>query len=449
MALLHPEQLGNAQFKADYHLRYAYLAGAMYKGIASPELVIRMGKAKLLSFLGTGGLQLNRIETYIDKIQRELKSGEPYGMNLLCNINRPEIEQQTVDLFLAKRITCIEAAAYVNITAALVHFRLKGIHQLENGDIIVPNNIIAKISRPEIALLFMSPPPAALVDELVLAKKLSVIEGQLSQHIPLACDICIEADSGGHTDQRAALTLLPAILKLKDKMMGEYQYTKAIRVGAAGGIGTPEAVAAAFVMGADFVLTGSINQCTVEAGTSDAVKDILEQLDIQDTTTAPAGDMFEIGARMQVVRKGLLFPARANKLYDLYTHYPSLDDIPTSTQEMIQEHYFKRSFAEVWAETRSYLLRENPATLEKAERNPKQKMALIFRWYFIHTTRLALQGNPEQRVDYQIHCGSALGAFNQYVKNTPLAPWRNRHVDDIGRLLMDDACTLLSKFLLL
>ena len=50
-------------------------------------------------------------------------------------------------------------------------------------------------------------------------------------------------------------------------MMARYRYTKAIRVGAAGGIGTPEAAAAAFVLGADFILTGSINQCTVEAGT--------------------------------------------------------------------------------------------------------------------------------------------------------------------------------------
>ena len=60
-----------------------------------------------------------------------------------------------------------------------------------------------------------------------------------------------------------------------------------IRVGAAGGIGAPEAAAAAFVMGADFVLTGSINQCTVEAGMSDAVKDLLLEINVQDTGYAP------------------------------------------------------------------------------------------------------------------------------------------------------------------
>jgi hypothetical protein len=31
------------------------------------------------------------------------------------------------------------------------------------------------------------------------------------------------------------------------------------------------------------VLTGSINQCTVEAAVSDRVKDLLQQLEVQDT----------------------------------------------------------------------------------------------------------------------------------------------------------------------
>jgi trans-AT polyketide synthase/acyltransferase/oxidoreductase domain-containing protein len=97
-------------------------------------------------------------------------------------------------------------------------------------------------------------------------------------------------------------------------MMPKYRYDKPIHVGAAGGIGTLHAAAAPFIMGADFILTGSINQCTVEAGTSDAVKDLLQELNVQDTAYALAGDMFEIGARVQVAKRGLFFPARANKL---------------------------------------------------------------------------------------------------------------------------------------
>jgi trans-AT polyketide synthase/acyltransferase/oxidoreductase domain-containing protein len=59
-------------------------------------------------------------------------------------------------------------------------------------------------------------------------------------------------------------------------------------------------------------------------------------------------------------------------------------------------------------------------------------MALIFRWYFGYSTQLALSGDSKRRVDYQIHCGPALGAFNQWVKGTELENWRNRHVDVIA-----------------
>lgn len=91
-----------------------------------------------------------------------------------------------------------------------------------------------------------------------------------------------------------------------------------IRVGAAGGIGTPEAAAAAFILGADFIVTGSINQCTVEAGTSEIVKDLLQEINVQDTEYAPAGDMFELGAKVQVLKKGLfLRPGPTNSM--IYT----------------------------------------------------------------------------------------------------------------------------------
>src|SRR6202171_1641228 len=94
----------------------------------------------------------------------------------------------------------------------------------------------------------------------------------------------------------------------------------------------PPAVAASFILGADFVLTGSVNQCTVEAGTSDAVKDLLQHANVQDTDIVPAGDMFEMGGKVQVFKRGLLFPARAKKLYDLYRQYNSLDEIDAQTR---------------------------------------------------------------------------------------------------------------------
>jgi trans-AT polyketide synthase/acyltransferase/oxidoreductase domain-containing protein len=72
-------------------------------------------------------------------------------------------------------------------------------------------------------------------------------------------------------------------------------------------------------------------------------------------------------------------------------------------------------------------------------------MALIFRWYFGYGSRLALSGDQTDKVNYQVQCGPALGAFNQWVKGTPLEDWRNRHVDEMGKKLMQETAELLNQ----
>ncbi|RKG92166.1 PfaD family polyunsaturated fatty acid/polyketide biosynthesis protein, partial [Corallococcus sp. CA053C] len=385
----------------------------------------------------TGGVALSRIDEELQAIQAALRPGEAYGMNLLHSLERPEREEQLVDLFLRRGVRDVEASAFMQLTPALVRFRVTGLRRREDGRVEAPHRLIAKVSRPEVAQLFMGPPPPGLLDGLVRAGRVSAEEARLARELPMAEDLCVESDSGGHTDQGVASALLPAMMLLRDRMMAEHGYATRIRVGAAGGIGTPQAAAAAFVMGADFIVTGSINQCTVEAATSEPVKDLLETLDIQDVTCAPAGDMFELGAKVQVVRRGLFFPARANRLYALYQQHGSLDALDAQTREQLQTKVFRRGFEDIWEETRQHYLRVDPDVVERAERDPRKKMALVFRWYFVHTSRLALSGSREQRTDYQIHCGPALGSFNQWVRGTPLASWRNRHVDAIAVKLMD------------
>jgi trans-AT polyketide synthase/acyltransferase/oxidoreductase domain-containing protein len=438
-----PEDLGSPSFRSRHRLRYAYLAGSMYKGIASKELVVRMGKAGLLGFLGTGGLALERIESDLLFIQHELRESGAYGLNLLASPMQPGLDEATVDLYLRLQVPRIEAAAFTQITTALVRYRAKGLTLNREGTIHIPNKILAKVSRPEVAEQFLSPPPDALVRRLVESGKITTQEASLVQRLPMADEICVEADSAGHTDRGVLHTLLPVMLRLRNQVVKSYAYPIQMYVGAAGGIGTPEAIAAAFVLGADFVLTGSINQCTVEAGTSETTKGLLQEAGVQDTDIVPAGDMFEFGAKVQVFKKGLLFPSRAKKLYDLYRQYDSLEQIDPSTRAQLETRYFKRSFAEIFAETKEYYQRVLPQVIERAERDPKQKMALVFRWYFIHTNRLALRGDPAEKVDYQIHCGPAMGAFNQWAKGTGLEDWRNRHVDEIGIRLMRAAAQFL------
>jgi trans-AT polyketide synthase, acyltransferase and oxidoreductase domains len=444
---LAPERLGSADFRRDFGLRYACLSGAMYRGIASEALVIAMGRAGFMGVFGSAGLSPDRVDKAIQEIQAALGSQTPFGMNLLHDLNRPETEEALVDLFLKRGVRIVEASAFMQMTPALVRYRAKGLRREQDGSLRIGHRVVGKVSRPEVAQAFLSPAPERLLEQLVAAKKISAEEAQLARTVPMADALTVEADSGGHTDQGVAFALLPAMMSLRDRLAEQNPRGKRIYLGAAGGIGTPQAAAAAFMMGADYIVTGSINQCTVESGASPAMKLLLQEAGVQDTTMAPAGDMFELGARVQVLRRGLFFPTRANKLYELYRRYDSLDQIDEKTRTQLETKYFKRSVAQVYEETKAYFRTRAPEEIERAESNPKHKMALVFRWYFAYSTRLALEGNAEGRVDYQVHSGPAIGAFNAWVQGTELEPWQNRYVAKItSKLLADTALFLGDRF---
>jgi trans-AT polyketide synthase, acyltransferase and oxidoreductase domains len=438
------QSMGSPDFMRAHGTHLAYYAGSMYKGISSPEMVIALGKAGMLGFLGTGGASMPKNERAIDELKSRLADGEPYGINLLFNYTDSAREGRLVDLCLSNRIRTVEASAYVGVTPELVRYRFSGAGELEQGNAFVPNSIIAKVSKPQVAAEFMRPAPAEIVEALLAQGALSKSEAEIALRTPIANDICIESDSAGHTDRGVASTLFPAFQHLREQILAQYAIRPSIRIGMAGGLGTPSAIAAAFVMGADFVATGSINQCTVEAGTSDAAKDLLQTAGVGETAFAPAGDMFEIGARVQVLKAKLQFPARANKLYELYLRLDSIDALDARTRSMLEENYFGRSIDEVWEETHAHYQRNRPEELVKAERMPKHKMALIFRWYFTHAARLALSGDRSEEANFEIHCGPAMGAFNLWARGTSFENWRNRHVADIGTRLMNEAAVELS-----
>nr|WP_255517877.1 PfaD family polyunsaturated fatty acid/polyketide biosynthesis protein [Thermoactinomyces sp. CICC 10523] len=436
---LSPENLGHPLFQTRYGCKWNYVAGSMAQGVASEALVIAMAKARLLSFFGSAGIGAKELESRIRKIQSALNPDEPYGMCLIANFDDPQEEWEHATLFIKYGIPYIEASAYSSITAPLVYCRIKGIYK-KGGRIVFPRRIIGKCSRLEIARQFMSPPPKDLVQQLLEAGLITEEEAELSRSVPMGDDIALEADSGGHTDQGVSSALVPSVIALRNKMQQEHAYPEPIMIGCGGGIGTPEAVASAFMLGADFIFTGSINQCTVESGAHEVVKELLGTVTIHDTAVTVAGDMFEIGAKAQVVRKHTQFHNRANRLYQLFMQYNSIDEIPEEIRHEIETQYFKRTFSEVWDLVCEYKKKKNPQHLVEAEENPRFKMALIFKWYFAYCNRATLNGDETERDNFQIFCGPAMGAFNEWVKGTPYEHWKNRRVAEIAALLMNRAC---------
>ncbi|MEU4447803.1 ACP S-malonyltransferase [Actinosynnema sp. NPDC050801] len=434
--------LGSARFRSEFGVRYAYLAGSMFRGISSVELVSRMGAAGLMGYFGSGGLGLAEVERAVRRLAGT--PGLPFGVNLLHDLTDPAGEEALVDVLLRNDVRFVEAAAFTAVTPAVVRFRFSGAHRRPDGTPVAVRRVLAKVSRPEVAAAFMAPPPADLLRGLVDRGALTRAEADVARRLPVAGEVCAEADSGGHTDGAVAFTLVPSLVRARDRAVAEHGYPDGVHLGASGGLGAPEAVAAAFVLGADFVVTGSVNQCSPEAGTSDTVKDLLSTLDVQDTAYAPAGDLFELGSKVQVVRKGTLFAARANRLYQLYRQHAGLEELDPRTRAALERDHFRAPLDEVWARTRRHYLDTGRAhQVERAERDPKHRMALVFKAYFARTSRLAAAGDEAERVNFQVHCGPAIGAFNRFVAGTPLQDWRARHVELIAERLMAGAARVL------
>jgi PfaD family protein len=436
---MYPEWLGDPSFNAVHGTRFAYVTGAMANGIATTDIVIEMARAGMLGFFGAAGLSKPRVEAAVDELTRELGDSLPWGSNLIHSPHEPALEEAVADLYIERGVRRVSAAAYMGLTPYIVRYAYAGIYRDQNGRIQRRNYVFAKVSHPNTAGHFMRPAPAAMLDKLVAEGKLTAEEGQLARELPVAEDITAEADSGGHTDNRPLTALLPSLIALRDEIMAERGYLRPIRVGAAGGLGTPGAVAAAYALGAAYVVTGSVNQACVESGLDASGKEMLAKADIGDVVMAPAADMFEMGVEVQVLKHGTMFAARAAKLYDYYRDYPNLQAIPAPDRARLEKQVFRATLEEAWRSTKEFWQGRDPREVAKAEADPKHLMALVFRSYLGQASRWAINGVADRRADFQIWCGPAMGAFNRWVRGSFLQEPANRRVAQVALNLLEGA----------
>jgi PfaD family protein len=435
----YPEWLGDRSFNEAHGVRFPYVAGEMANGIATTRMVIAMAEAGMLGFFGAAGLAYDRVEAGVGELEAALGERRPWGVNLIHSPAEPELEERVAELLVRRGVARISASAFMDVQPSVVRCAAAGLRVDASGQIVRRHHVFAKISRAEVAAQLMAPPPAPILRELVARGALTHGEAELAARLPIAEDVTVEGDSGGHTDNQTLVALLPLILALRDELASKYGYTRAIRVGAAGGLGTPSAVAAAFALGAAYVVTGSVNQCAVEAGLSAPAKQMLAEAGIADVAMAAAADMFELGVKLQVLKRGTMFAARANGLYELYRTYESLEALPADVRAKLEARLLGAPLEEVWRETEQFWSARDPAQLARASVDPKHRMALVFRWYLGKSSRWAISGEPSRRADYQIWCGPAMGAFNAWVKGSFLEDPAERTVAQIALNLLEGA----------
>ncbi|MGY0236825.1 hypothetical protein [Longispora urticae] len=250
--------LGSAAFRADYGVRYSYLAGALPSAVTSVDLCLRLGKAGLLGFYGAEHMPLAAVVAALDELR-----DTPFGMELPAGR-----ESELVDRYLDAGVRCVDATGYTEPTPDLLRYRFSA----------GPRQLLVNVASPAAALPFLLPPESAAwtgpdpESAAWAGPDPAPRPGSVAPGLPVATDIAVLGGNVAH---------LLALVRLRDRLGSP------TRIGYGGGLGTREGVAAAFVLGADFVVAGSVNHPTPEAGATDEVRDALAALDV--ATGSPVG----------------------------------------------------------------------------------------------------------------------------------------------------------------
>ena len=137
-----------------------------------------------------------------------------------------------------------------------------------------------------------------------------------------------------------------------------------------------------------------------------------------------------------------MFAQRGKELYRIFRTYDSLEAMPEEERVAMEQKILGRSVDEIWTDTMSFFEHRDPLEIERAQQDPKHRMALIFRWYLFMGAQWARSGEEVRRGDYQIWCGPAMGAFNEWAAGSFLEPVDNRTTVQIGLNLMEGAAWL-------
>jgi trans-AT polyketide synthase/acyltransferase/oxidoreductase domain-containing protein len=411
-----------AAFCTAFAVEEPYLMSGMAWGVSSEAAVMAMAESGRLGFFGAEGLAENVVDAAVGRLLARLPAHR-----VGVRVDASPFDHRDADLLrrlTGLGVTCIEAAGYLQADEALVAYRFGG----EDG----PRRLLAQVNRPEGLGAFLSPPPVDLLDTMRAKGTLNQAQHALARQSPMADALCIMAEGSGETQRGSHASLLPLARQLRDQLAPQ------VSIGAGGGLGTPEALAACMLMGAEFVMTGSINALSLESGLSPLARDLLRRAQVQDTGFVPSLRLFDWGEQCQVLKKGVLYAARAGKLYDLYRFYPAWQAIPAAERERLEGRYFQADFASLLSQSRAQGHRGEPA-------DEKARMALVFCQYLRNARHYAITGQEDRVVDFHIDASPAVGAFNhwftqQHAANAPLvsvAEMADRLMQATGKTLQD------------
>jgi trans-AT polyketide synthase/acyltransferase/oxidoreductase domain-containing protein len=254
------------------------------------------------------------VEEALDTLTARLGDRLPWGMNLIHSPNEPDLEESVADLYIRRGVRRVSASAYMGSPSPSCATRAAACAATP-GRIQPQNYVFAKISRPETARRFMMPAPKdprrARQQGAAHARR-----GRAGRARAGGRRRHRRGRLGGHTDNQALTALFPVIMRCATSSR-EHGYTRPIRVGAAGGLGTPVGRRGGLRAGRG-LCAHRLGEPGARGGLCEHGKQLLAQAAMGDVIMAPAADMFELGVKVQVLKRGTLFGTRAQALRDLH-----------------------------------------------------------------------------------------------------------------------------------
>lgn len=413
------DSLGAPEFAISMGTRSTWVVGGMALGIASVELVSTAAAAGHLAFYGAAGVTLEQLDADLERLAPGNRSGLPVGINLAHHLD-PERDAAVVDRVIAGGFDRLEASAFIRPTAAILRYRHAGRGAGQ------PRRLIAKCSHPQVARRWLQPAPESLLLAMHARGELSRVELARARRTPPADALTVEANSGGHTDGRPLLTTLPVIRELA--RASEAEHGVRVFVGAAGGLGTPAAIAAAATLGADYFVGGSIHQACVESGVSEGVRELLARIRIDEFASIMAVDRLESGARVQVVRNR--FARDAGRVEAILRRTPDLYCAPRRERVWLEQQVFGRSLDAAWT---AHAARQHSDSEDGVQRS----RAIVRAWLGAAARGALEPGFPPARA--QIWSGPALGAFNAWASGSSLERPEQRQLVPVIEALLAGA----------
>jgi trans-AT polyketide synthase/acyltransferase/oxidoreductase domain-containing protein len=398
-----------------YRLRLPYLVDALPCGVSGPAMLRRLAGAGLLGFLGTRRRSAAQVAADVRDLSPEDVRGR-WGIELPAERLDPGRAREIVSLALEAGVARAVTDGWAGVSPQLVRWRFT-----RGSTGAGPRRLLVRVAGSDQAAAFLCPAPAGLVAQLVRSGELDEAEADEARRRPVATEICVQPEPDGGSTASLLMSVLRATREASGNGEGRRE---PVSVGV-GGIGTPEEVASALLLGADFLVTGAINACTPQARTCDAVKDLLATVTMADTVLAPSADLFRQGGREHMVRKATLFPVRAAHLYGLHLARVSPAELSPATRQVLESDYFGEPLDQVTA----------------SEPRP----ANLLGRYFDLGTEAALAGRADQQLNWYIPGGPEMGAFNNAAGRVGLADWRARDVDVVAERLTAAGAQLLDR----